>query len=35
MTNLDRKSQKFKVENNFVKRKHLEGSYLVCELRSV
>ena len=34
MTNLDRKSQKFKVENNFVKRKHLEGTYLVCELRS-
>ena len=34
MTNLDRKSQKFKVENYFVKRKHLEGSYLVCELRS-
>ena len=34
MTNLDRKSQKFKVENDFVKRKHLEGSYIVCELRS-
>ena len=35
MTNLDRKSQKFKVENDFVKRKHVEGSYIVCELRSV
>ena len=34
MTNLDRKIQKFKVENDFVKRKHPEGSYLVCELRS-
>ena len=34
MTKLDRKSQKFKVENDFVKRKHLEGTYLVCELRS-
>ena len=34
MTKLDHKSQKFKVENDFVKRKHLEGSYLVCELRS-
>ena len=34
MTNLDRKSQKFKVENDFVKRKHLEGTYLVCQLRS-
>ena len=34
MTNLDRKSQKFKVENDFVKRKHPEGTYLVCELRS-
>ena len=35
MTKLDRKSQKFKVENDFLKRKHLEGTYLVCELRSV
>ena len=34
MTKLDHKSQKFKVENDFVKRKHVEGSYLVCELRS-
>ena len=34
MTNLDHKSQKFKVENDFVKRKHVEGSYIVCELRS-
>ena len=33
MTNLDRKSQKFKVDNDFVKRKHPEGSYLVWELR--
>ena len=28
MTNLDRKSHKFKVENDFVKRKHLEDIYL-------
>ena len=34
MTNLDSKSQKFKVENYFEKRKHPEGTYLVCELRS-
>ena len=34
MTNLDCKSQKFEVENDFVKRKHLEGIYLVCNLRS-
>ena len=34
MTKLDHKSQKFKVENDFVKRKHLEGTYLVWELRS-
>ena len=34
MTKLGRKSQKFKVENDFVKRKHPEGTYLVCELRS-
>ena len=34
MTKLDHKSQKFKVENDFIKRKHLEGTYLVCELRS-
>ena len=34
MTNLDRKSHNFKVENDFVKRKHLEGIYLVCLLRS-
>ena len=34
MTNLDRNSHKFKVENDFVKRKHLEGIYLVCLLRS-
>ena len=34
MTKLDHKSQKFKVENDFVKRKHLEGTYLICELRS-
>ena len=34
MTNLDRKSQKFKVENDSVKREHLEGTNLVCELRS-
>ena len=34
MANLDRKSQKFKVENDFVKCKHLEGTYLVCELCS-
>ena len=29
MTNLDRKSHKFKVENDFVKGKHLEDIYLV------
>ena len=34
MTILDRKSQKFKAENDFVKHKHLEGIYLVCLLRS-
>ena len=34
MTNLVCKSQKFNVENDFVKRKHLEGTNLVCELRS-
>ena len=34
MTNLDRKGQKFKVENDFLKREHSEGSHLVCELRS-
>ena len=34
MTNLDRKSQKFKVENDFLKLKHPEGTCLVCELRS-
>ena len=34
MTNLDRKSQKFKAENDFVKHKHLEGIYLACLLRS-
>ena len=35
MTNLNRNSQKFKVENDFVKRKQLESTYLVRELRSV
>ena len=34
MTYFYHKSQKFKVENDFVKCKHLEGTYLVCELRS-
>ena len=34
MTNLESKSQKFKVENDFVKGKHPEGTYLVCKLRS-
>ena len=34
MTNLDYKTQQLKVENDFVKRKHLEGTYLVWELRS-
>ena len=29
---LDRKTKKFKVENNLVKRKHLEGT---CALRSL
>ena len=31
---LDRKTKKFKVESRFVKGKHREGIYLVCELRS-
>ena len=31
---LDRKTKKFKIESHFVKRKHGEGIYLVCELRS-
>ena len=31
---LDRKTKKFNVESHFVKRKHREGTYLVCELRS-
>ena len=31
---LDRKTKKSKVENDFLKRKHLEGTYLVYELRS-
>ena len=31
---LDRKTKKFKLERHFVKRKHREGIYLVCELRS-
>ena len=31
---LDRKTERFMVENGFVKCKHLEGTYLVCELRS-
>ena len=35
MTNLDHKSQKFKLEKDSVKRKHLEGTYLVYVLRSV
>ena len=35
MTNLNRNSQKLKVENDFVKRKQRESTYLVCELRSV
>ena len=35
MINLNRNSQKFKVENDFVKCKQLESTYLVCELRSV
>ena len=35
MTNLNRNSQKLKVENDFVKRKQLESTYLVSELRSV
>ena len=30
MINLNRESQKFTVENDFVKRKHLEGTYLVA-----
>ena len=35
MINLNRNSKKFKVENDFVKRKQLESTYLVRELRSV
>ena len=35
MTNLNRNSQELKVENDFVKLKQLESTYLVCELRSV
>ena len=35
MTNLNRNSQELKVENDFVKRKQLESTNLVCELRSV
>ena len=31
---LDCKTKKFKVKSHFVKRKHGEGIYLVCELRS-
>ena len=31
---LDRKTKKFRVENDFLKRKHLEGTYLVYEIRS-
>ena len=31
---LDRKTKRFKLERHFVKRKHREGIYLVCELRS-
>ena len=31
---LDRKTKKFKLERHFVKRKHREGIYFVCELRS-
>ena len=31
---LDRKTKKLKVESHFVKRKHCEGIYLLCELRS-
>ena len=31
---LDRKTKKFKMESHFVKRKHREGIYLVCELCS-
>ena len=31
MTNIDCKTKKFK---DFLKRKHLEGIYLVCELHS-
>ena len=34
MTNLDRKSKKFKVEDDFLQRKHLEGTYIVCKLCS-
>ena len=30
----DLKTTKFQVESPFVERKHLEGIYLVCELRS-
>ena len=35
MTNLNRNSQELKEENDFVKRKQLESTYLVCELRYV
>ena len=31
---LDCKTRKFKLKRHFVKRKHREGSYLICELRS-
>ena len=31
---LERKTKKFKVDLGFLKRKHLEGTYLVYELRS-
>ena len=31
---LDRKTKKLKVKSHFVKRKHCEGIYLLCELRS-
>ena len=29
----NRKTKKFKVESHFAKRKHHEGTYLVCKLR--
>ena len=31
---LDCKTEKFRLERHFVRRKHRESNYLVCELRS-